>query len=194
MKNIANNRGKIAHSQQIFSREKRIFSLHVRYLSFLSILLILLLISFWGQIRASGLAGRWQTDRDLALSGLLYSSFCETSASLRAASEAENAEYERELRIAGEAVERMRGGCALYGTMRSRRLEPYLEQLSEDCAGLSERAGMGIATDSDKALCVRLADQIDRLTEGGGELLRTDEGSALDLRISPYLDAGWQLR
>ncbi len=187
MKNIANNQGKVGHSEKIFS-------LHVRYLSFISILLILLLVAFWGMTHTRQIADQSQDELDLALSELLYSAFNDTSAALRTACQAEGGEYGRELRIAGEAVERMRGGCALYGDLRSSRLEPYLAQLSKDLGALSERAALGLIADSDRERCLALANQIDRLTEEGGTLLRTDSGGQLDLRISPYLEAGWQLR
>lgn len=187
MKNIANNRGKVARSEKIFS-------IHVRYLSFLSILLILLFLAFWGMNHTRKAADQSRDYLDLALSELLYNSFTDAARSLRIASFAKNDECAAELRNAGAAVERMIGGCALCGEFGSSRLSPYLEQLSEECRTLSERVQRGLITDSDRALCLILAEQIDRLTEGDGELLRADSGGRLDLRISPYLEAGWQLR
>ncbi len=186
MKNIADNQGKIEQS-------RRIFSLHIRYLTFLSLLLILLLGASFLFLREKETAENANARRDQAYTGLLQSSFSDAAAALRKAGSGEDADYADNLRIAGERVERMLGGCTLYGPAESRQLTPYLSQLSGLCTALSRRAAAGHIPQEDRALCLRLADQLDRIAGEKGQLLNPGEGRQLDLRISPYLGDGREL-
>lgn len=190
MKNIANKQGNIAPIEH----SEKIFSLHVRYLSALALLVTLFTLSYLTGSRLQSSAEQTKSDRDHAMTALLYASLTDASDALKRASEAEIGEYGKAVRRAGNDVERIRGGCELYAELNSRRLTPYLSQLSEDIAGLADRAGYGVLDNSDRALCLTLAGQIDALRAGDGELLCPEAGPKLDLRISPYLDTGWRLR
>lgn len=186
MKNIESNRGKIDQS-------RRIFSLHVRYLTFLSLLLIFLFAAVFLFLRQKERADSANFERDQAFVGLLQTSFSDASAALRSAGNGPDSEYGEQLQIAGECVERMIGGCTLYGPTDSRRLAPYLDQLSKVCSALSRRFSAGHRSESDRALCLRLADQMDRIAGEDGRLLAPESGRLLDLRISPYLGDGMEL-
>lgn len=186
MKNIASNEGKIEQS-------RRIFSLHVRYLTFLSLLLILLFGAVFLFLREREIGGSAGTRLEQAYTGLLRTSFSDASAALREAGTADEADYAEKIRIAEDRVEQMIGGCTLYGPTDSRQLTPYLDQLADLCAALSRRAAAGHVPDSDRALCLRLADQIGRISGDGGRLLAPESGRQLDLRISPYLGGGMDL-
>ncbi|MGM9636718.1 MAG: hypothetical protein ACI3YK_01895 [Eubacteriales bacterium] len=179
MKNI----GKVWNSSRVGTADslrRRLFSVHIRYLCLISLLMIFsLLCLYFSRVSTEKL--RLETEsNDRQLAEILYSGFTEAADRLRAAQDkTDPTESRSDLSVALSAVERMKGALQMETADQGQRLERYLNLLSEECRRMEQIAN--------PEKCRRLADQLDRLTEDGIELFYRESAGSLELRLSPYL-------
>lgn len=179
MKNI----GKVRNSSRVGTADslrRRLFSVHIRYLCLISLLMIFsLLCLYFFRVSTEKLRFEVESD-DRQLAEILYSGFTEVADCLRTAKDkTDSTESRSDLSSALAAVERMKGALQMETADRGQRLGLYLDLLSEECRRMEQIAN--------PEKCSRLADQMDRLTGEGIGLFYRESAGSLELRLSPYL-------
>lgn len=175
MKNI----GKVRNSSKVGSADKlrsRLFSVHVRYLCLISLLMIFSLVCLYFLRVSTEKLRRENESDDRALAEILFSGFTEVSQRLRIAVDRSDPS---ELSFALSAVEHMKGALQMDTADRGQRLGQYLDLLTEECQKQKQSVN--------PAKCALLSDQLDRLTGDGIGLFYRESAGSLELRLSPYL-------
>lgn len=155
---------------------RRLFSTHIRYLSLLSLMLVLLLLGLYGTKAFSERLAAFESAEDSRRATLLYEGFCALSDRLDSTESSDLPPQELLYEIG-----RMQGALSVGGEdIGVDNLRRYLERLEYDCAAT-------VGSIEKRERYAQMSAEIHRLTEEGVGGFSASSLYRLERKISPYL-------